>query len=70
MSKHLLWVVFAMLTVTGCHIRHDVKMEPIEITLNINLKVDRELDNFFDDIDQAAATDLAADKQPVKEEQP
>lgn len=39
---------------TGC-IR--VKMDPIEINLNVKLqKVDAELDNFFGDIDQKATT--------------
>ncbi|MCE9591945.1 MAG: hypothetical protein K8S99_15670 [Planctomycetes bacterium] len=41
---------------------HTVKVEPIEvkpITLNINIKIDRELDNFFD-YEKAAATQPAA----------
>lgn len=71
MCKHLLWIASGLLLVTGCHTRHDVNMrhevEPIEITLNINLKVDRELDDFFSEIDEAAATDLAT-KNPSAEE--
>lgn len=39
----------------GCT-RHEVEMKPVEIkpihiTIDVNVKVDRALDNFFDDID-------------------
>lgn len=40
-----------------------VKTEPIDINLNISgelrLKIDKQLDNFFDDIDDASATVIA-----------
>lgn len=61
MSKQLYWLAaLAVLATTGCRTRHEVDMthevKPIHITMDINLKVDRELDDFFGDIDQAAAT--------------
>lgn len=31
-----------------------VEIKPIHITIDINIKVDRALDNFFDDIDKAS----------------
>jgi len=31
-----------------------VEVKPIHITIDINIKVDRDLENFFGDIDQAA----------------
>ena len=59
MTKRMLWAVLALLTITGCNTKHQVNMthevKPIHITMDINLKVDRELDDFFGDIDQAAA---------------
>lgn len=60
MSKRKIWAgLVLLLAVTGCYTRHKIDMthevKPIHITLDINLKVDRELDNFFGDIDQAAA---------------
>ena len=59
MIKQMLWAVPALLVLNGCVTRHEVNMthevKPIHITMDINLKVDRELDNFFDDIDTAAA---------------
>ncbi|MFZ5766100.1 MAG: hypothetical protein ACOY4H_10970 [Thermodesulfobacteriota bacterium] len=38
--------------------RHDVQVAPVEIkpihiTIDVNIKVDKALDNFFDDIDKA-----------------
>ena len=62
MTQRIGWIGLAlMLTLTGCYSRHridmnnEVNVKPIHITLDINLKVDRALDNFFGDIDQAAA---------------
>jgi len=57
----------------GCKTRHEVvttstlasvEIKPIHITIDINLKVDKELDNFFGDIDKARSV-----KQPDKGEQ-
>jgi hypothetical protein len=56
----MIWAgLVLLLAATGCYTRHRVDMthevKPIHITLDINLKIDRELDNFFGDVDQAAA---------------
>lgn len=41
----------------GClTVRTEHKVEPIHITIDVNLKVQRELDNFFADLDRASAT--------------
>lgn len=42
----------------GCSTRHEVEMKPVEvkpihITIDVNVRVDRALDDFFDDIDAA-----------------
>lgn len=34
-----------------------VEIKPIHITIDVNVKVDRALDDFFGDIDEAAQTD-------------
>ena len=44
---------------TGC--KHKIAVDPIEVkpihmTLDINLKVDRELDEFFEDVEEMPAT--------------
>ena len=54
-----IFVMVSLLMVTsGCSTRHEVEVKPVEvkpihITIDVNVKVDRALDDFFDDIDQA-----------------
>jgi len=33
-----------------------IKVEPIHITIDLNIKIDKELDDFFDDLDETAET--------------
>jgi Skp family chaperone for outer membrane proteins len=49
------------LAAAGCATQHKVEMAPVEvkpihITIDVNVKVDRALDDFFGDLDQQAAT--------------
>lgn len=60
MMKQLIGpAIVTVFLLSGCRTSHQVDMthevKPIHITLDVNLRVDRELDNFFDDIDEAAA---------------
>ena len=55
-------IVAALWAIGGCKVRHDVNVEPIEIKpihitmdINIKIKVDREVDSFFSDVEQRAA---------------
>ena len=59
MIKHILILLSALfvLIATGCT-QHKVEIAPVEvkpihITIDVNVKVDRALDNFFEDIDAA-----------------
>jgi Skp family chaperone for outer membrane proteins len=50
-----------VLAVAGCATQHRVEVAPVEvkpihITIDVNIKVDRALDDFFGDLDQKAAT--------------
>lgn len=57
-----------MLCLTAC--THTIKVEPIEvkpITLNINIKIDRELDEFFDYQEPAGATSPATATDPQQQ---
>lgn len=52
-------VVWAVWGLSSCATRHEVAVEPVEIkpihiTIDVNVKVDRALDDFFGDIDEAA----------------
>lgn len=47
-----------LLTVQACQTSHEVKVAPVEvkpihITIDVNVKIDKELDDFFGDIDDA-----------------
>ncbi len=49
----LLW--FAILLFPGCQSSHEVEVKPVEIkpihiTIDVNVKVDRALDDFFNDV--------------------
>ena len=59
MIRKTFWlpVAFFFLAATGCT-QHKVEVAPVEIkpihiTIDVNVKVDKALDNFFSDIDQA-----------------
>jgi len=48
-------LIFAPFFLTGCLSTHhtvDANVSPIHVTLDVNLKVERELDNFFGDLDR------------------
>lgn len=53
-----LTVLGCSLGVMGCRSRYDVvhtvKMEPMHITIDVNIKVDKALDDFFGDLDAGA----------------
>lgn len=61
MKRSLTFLLSALLlTAWGCSTSHRVEVAPVEvkpihITIDVNVKVDKELDNFFSDIDDAAA---------------
>lgn len=57
-KRSLLLLVALALLVPGCT-RHDIQVAPVEIkpihiTIDVNIKVDRALDDFFGDLDKAA----------------
>ena len=50
----------ALLVASGCNTRHEVAVEPMEvkpihITIDVNIRVDKALDDFFDEIDDVSA---------------
>jgi hypothetical protein len=55
----------------SCATKHEVEVKPMEIkpiyiTIDVNIRVDKALDNFFEDIDRAVQQADA----PVKPSQP
>lgn len=59
MKQTILFLLCAVLiSAWGCSTSHRVEVAPVEvkpihITIDVNVKVDKELDNFFSDIDDA-----------------
>ncbi len=60
MAKKMLFFLGAIifLIASGCSTQHKVEMAPVEvkpihITIDVNVKVDKALDDFFSDIDDA-----------------
>ena len=60
MTKKMLFFLGAItfLIVCGCSTQHKVEMAPVEvkpihITIDVNVKVDKALDDFFSDVDDA-----------------
>lgn len=56
----ILTLCTALLMAWGCSTSHRVEVAPVEvkpihITIDVNVKVDKELDDFFSDIDDAPA---------------
>jgi uncharacterized lipoprotein YehR (DUF1307 family) len=50
----------AVILISGCSTKHEVKVAPVEvkpihITIDVNIKVDRALNNFFGDLDAEEA---------------
>ncbi|MCG8687439.1 MAG: hypothetical protein MI892_21355 [Desulfobacterales bacterium] len=60
MAKHWcsIFICLFFLASTGCSTSHEVEVKPVEIkpihiTIDVNVKVDKALDDFFGDIDAA-----------------
>lgn len=55
MKGLILFSLFLIVFSYGCT-SHKVELEvkPMHITIDVNVKIDRELDDFFGDIDEAA----------------
>ena len=51
--KWILPLLSLMIALTGCvRVKTEpIRVEPIEITMNVNLRVVQELTNFFDELD-------------------
>ncbi|MBF0303180.1 MAG: hypothetical protein HQK73_09075 [Desulfamplus sp.] len=56
-KKCALLIGTIILMAAGCNTYHEVQVAPLEvkpihITIDVNVKVDKALDNYFDDIDK------------------
>ncbi len=58
MSKKIFCIamVLSFFVFTGCQTKHEVELKPVEIkpihiTIDVNVRVEKALDDFFDDIE-------------------
>ncbi len=71
MGKRILLLALApLLLATACiKMKHEMTIQPVHITVDVRIRIDRELDNFFADIDKAAVkteTDNTQKKEELK----
>jgi len=67
-KKIFLLVVAPVLLVTACiKIKHEMTIQPVHITVDVRIRIDRELETFFADIDKAAVA-TEKDNTQKKEE--
>jgi len=69
MGKKIFLLVTALALLAGACIKlkHEMTIQPVHITVDVRIKIDRELENFFADIDKAAV-DPEKDNIQKKEE--
>ena len=59
MPKIFLLILITLMLIPACNTKHAVQVAPLEvkpihITIDVNIKVDRALDDFFGDLDSTA----------------
>lgn len=69
MGKRILLLVAALgLLANACiKLKHEMTIQPVHITVDIRIKIDRELENFFADIDKAAVKTETDDTRKKEE---
>ncbi len=54
-GKFVFWALATALMLSAA-CTHRLQVDPIHITVDVNIKVDRALDDFFSDIDESSTT--------------
>lgn len=56
MGKRIFLLVLgpALLATACIKLKHEMTIQPVHITVDVTIKIDRELENYFADIDKAA----------------
>ena len=67
MGKTIFVGAISLFLLAACSTHHEVQMAPVEvkpihITIDVNVRVQKDLDNFFSDIDEAAQELQTVDK--------
>ncbi len=57
-NRVFITLFIAVFVFTGCQSKHEVQLKPVEIkpihiTIDVNIRVEKALDDFFDDLEDA-----------------
>ncbi|MCK5056715.1 MAG: hypothetical protein KAT34_08670 [Candidatus Aminicenantes bacterium] len=63
----LLCLFLFLLSASCIKVKHEMTIQPIHVTIEIKVKIDKELENFFGDIDKAAAEEKKETEEEKKE---
>lgn len=62
--KVLLMCVFLFLLFGSCiKLKHEMTIQPIHVTVEIKVKIDKELEDFFGDIDKVEVKEKETEKE-------
>ncbi len=60
----LCFIACTVISAVGCiKIKHEMTIQPVHVTVEIRVKIDRALEDFFGDIDQIESTGEKAESQ-------
>ncbi len=64
MHRNIIFIFLILFISTGCQTSHEVELKPVEIkpihiTIDVNIRVEKALDDFFDE--------LEAEEEQIKE---
>lgn len=56
MHRNMIFIFLFVFTLAGCQTSHEVELKPVEIkpihiTIDVNVRVEKALDNFFDELE-------------------
>jgi hypothetical protein len=73
MKNNLFLLLLCLLFIfpgSGCiKMKHDITIQPVHVIVEITVKVDKALNDFFGDIDKAGAGAETKDQKPAEEGQ-
>jgi hypothetical protein len=66
----LLAVLLIALWLSSCvKVKHEMTIQPVYVTVEIRVKIDRELEDFFGDIDQAGQKSKSGSEEAARDKE-
>ncbi|MCK4766120.1 MAG: hypothetical protein KAW12_28230 [Candidatus Aminicenantes bacterium] len=68
-KKIVILFLFLFVAAAGCiKVKHEMIIQPIQVTVEIKVKIDKALDDFFADIDESGEEEKTGKEKEKKEE--